>query len=160
MLVSLFGCEGGGPSGNNALAPQAPSVSTGGGGGGLLVQPSLQVGGANFVDISATGQGRRLADDEVVNVPLGFSLTGFGQTFSSVNVSSNGLLSFSENNNSFLNVPLPSQLAPGGSLAVLWGDWGPPAAGNWVFTETRGTAPDRQFIVQWGWIGQVASPSG
>ena len=122
------------------------------------MQPSLQDGSSNFIDITGTGQGRRLADDEVVSVPLGFTLSGFGQTFESVNVSSNGLLSFSESNNSFLNVTLPSELAPGGSLAVLWGDWGPPAAGNWVFTETRGEAPNRQFIVLWNGAESPLAP--
>lgn len=168
LVLSLFGCNGG-DSQTGSFTFLDTSQATGqddgtvtgddtGGGDLPLVQPSLVFGAANFVDISSTGQGRRLGDDEVVSVPLGFTLRGFGQSFDAVNVSSNGILTFGEGNNSFLNVPLPSQLAPGGTLAVLWGDWGPPATGNWVFTETRGEAPNRQFIVQWNGAESPLAP--
>lgn len=103
---------------------------------------------ADFVDISATGQSLNLGDDEVSVVPLPFTVTLGGRAFQSVNVCSNGFLHFGTPNPSFANSALPDVNSPDPILAVYWDDLAPPAA-PWVFTETRGTAPNRSFIVMW-----------
>src|SRR3990172_285186 len=48
-----------------------------------------------FEDISATGTGFLLADDQMSgSIPLGFSFNFYGAAYSDVHVSSNGFLSF------------------------------------------------------------------
>ena len=117
--------------------------------GALAVPPAqVIVGKANFQDISDGGQSLPLGDDQSLQVPLPFPFTVGGKAFNTVQVCSNGFLSFTSNSTAFANSALPSSLAPDNLLAVYWTDLAPPA-GSWVFTATNGAAPNRQFIVMW-----------
>ena len=86
-------------------------------------------------------------DCDLEGVPLGFSFNFFGQTFTSINISSNGFLSFTDNYSwCCAGEVLPSWSAPQNLIAVAWMDWYPLGDENGTITyETRGTAPDRRF---------------
>jgi hypothetical protein len=91
-----------------------------------------------------------IKDDEV---PLGFSFNFQGQTFDKVNVSSNGLLLFgtvpSTNSDGYPSAGfIPSRNNPNNIIALAWTDWQPDMVPDPVRWETRGTAPDRKFILQ------------
>lgn len=103
----------------------------------------------NFIDISGSGAGLRLGDDESRSVPLGFSVQFGGQAVSDVKINSNGYLSFTSSAVNFINIPLPSLLAPENMVAPLWDDWSAPPSGDWIFTQSDGAAPNRRFIVMW-----------
>jgi hypothetical protein len=103
----------------------------------------------NFVDITNSGTGLRLGDDESRTVSTGFPLSFGGQNSADVHINSNGYLSLTSSVTNFINVPLPSQLAPENLVAPLWDDWSAPATGDWIFTQSDGAAPNRRFIVMW-----------
>ena len=87
----------------------------------------------NLRDISTTGQLLNLDDDQSVNRLLGFDFNYFGTTFNSVNVSSNGFLSFTSTSNPFLSSTLPGS----GVNNMIAGAW----------TETPGQMPDGAVII-------------
>ena len=87
-------------------------------------------------------------------VPLGFSFSFQGQTYDRVNVSSNGLLLFgtvpSTNSDGYPSAGfIPSRANPNNIIAVAWTDWQPDMVPDPVRWETRGTAPNRKFIIQY-----------
>ncbi|MEW6320625.1 MAG: hypothetical protein AB1635_06005 [Acidobacteriota bacterium] len=107
----------------------------------------------SFVNIASTGV-RTLAgtDDAALEVPIGFSFELYGQAHADVCISSNGLLSFGGCTTEFANQDLTAVDAPNG-LAVVAPYWTDltflrPTA-DAVYYETLGTAPNRQFVVQW-----------
>lgn len=107
----------------------------------------------SFQNISGTGA-RILAgsDDGVATLALPFSFQFYGTTYTSLCVSVNGLISFGGCNPSFNNVDL-TIAAPTGDLptiAPFWVDLTFNKSGaDALYYQTAGTAPNRQFIVQW-----------
>lgn len=106
-----------------------------------------------FINIAPSGV-RTLAstDDETALAALGFSFSFYGQTYSSLCVSSNGMLSLGGCADSFANQDLTATPTPGNLpiIAPFWSDltFLQPNA-DAVYYETLGTAPSRRFIVQW-----------
>jgi hypothetical protein len=101
-------------------------------------------------DISSTGTRASLSDDSHQWVSLGFDFDFYGTTYTNVAVQSNGTLSFSDAYLTLGNICLPdttSSRAP--YIALYWDDLDPGNPGGNVWYETRGTAPNRQFIAQW-----------
>lgn len=105
---------------------------------------------STFVDISSTGS-RVLYAEDVATHTLdatdleGFEFTFYGQTYTQVHFSSNGLITFGTANSSDDNSDLessPSQAA----IAVLWDDL---IATNGVYWEVQGDEGMRQLIIQW-----------
>lgn len=138
FLIGCGDCEG--PVGGWFFTSNGP--------GGGASSARIVTGQAAFVDISGSGQGLNLGDDEVASLPLPFALKVGTQTFQSVNVCSNGFLHFGTPNPTFANTPLPDPLAPDPLLSVFWDDLSGPG-GNWIFSEVQGTTPNRRFIVMW-----------
>jgi hypothetical protein len=107
----------------------------------------------SFINIASTGTAVLAgSDDDSALVNLGFSFRFYGQAYTSVCVSSNGLLSFGGCNADFANQDLTA-LAPTGNfptIAPLWMDltFAAPGAGA-VYYQTLGAAPSRLFVVQW-----------
>ena len=90
------------------------------------------------------------------DVPLGFSFNFQGQTYDKVNVSSNGLLLFGtvpstqRGQDGYPGAgPIPSTSAPNNIIAVAWADWQDDMVPDPIRWETRGTAPNRRFILQY-----------
>jgi hypothetical protein len=91
-------------------------------------------------------------DSAVTNINLGFNFSFYGSSYSNVSFNVNGLMTFGGASTAYANVnftttsPTPN-LA---SIAVLWDDWETQSVGSdGVYYKTTGTAPARQFIVQW-----------
>ncbi|MET0232821.1 MAG: hypothetical protein ABW186_17955 [Rhodanobacteraceae bacterium] len=104
-----------------------------------------------FIDITPTGIVVPLNDDSMAPVSMPFSFNFYGTTSNELCVDNNGFAFFAFDgcftggftNNNLL--PVSSLLAP--AMMPLWDDFDS-ESGN-VYTDTRGTAPNRQFIVEW-----------
>lgn len=100
------------------------------------------------------GTSLTLSDDQWSPViPLGFSFTFFGNTYTNIVVGSNNILTFDLSQaNGYcqwpINNPIPSSSNPMNSIMCPWEDLYPPAGGTEVYT-TTGTAPNRIFIVSY-----------
>jgi hypothetical protein len=105
-------------------------------------------GGGGFIDISGTGTPLGLSDDGSADVTMPFSFTFYGTTSNLLSVSNNGGIVFGTSGAglAFTNVSLPASIS-GPAILPLWDDFDS-EAGN-VYTDIRGTAPNRQFIVEW-----------
>lgn len=106
--------------------------------------------GPSFNDITTTGTALpNTGDDGEQNVTLPFNLLYQGTLYTEFTVGSNGAMVPGVNQNiSFSNVQLNSA---NNGFYIFWDDLGPEEAGTdqGIYTETIGTAPNRQFIVQW-----------
>lgn len=106
-----------------------------------------------WIDISWSGTGLWLGDNEVSTAKaMGFSITLGSTSYSSVRISSNGMLQFAGSSTAGTNAALPLNGASGkpaidAVLLPLWDDlWS--GSGD-IRHETRGTAPHRVFVVSW-----------
>lgn len=110
----------------------------------------------NFQDISATGTALILGDDVVTGaIPLGFSFSFFGTTYTDVYISSNGFITVlpAQDSGCCSGQPLPSIGGnPGGVIAGWWADIFPPAGGT-VSYQTTGTPGNQTFILQFTNVG-------
>jgi subtilisin family serine protease len=126
--------------------------------GGYAWRDSDQPGGPAFSWIDIAGKGTSLPlfrDDETRGpVPLGFSFPFYGRSFGSVNVSTNGFLSFTS-----LQAPrggggtLPGDFAPENLIAPLWTDLD--------FNEERRAwrwSDGERFIVQYDGVAVKSAP--
>ena len=131
-------------------------VTTGGGGDctdrifadGFDGVPVPCPGGSNFIDITGTGTPLSLGDDSSADVTMPFSFNFYGTTSNILTVSNNGGALFNTPGSGlpFTNTSLPASLS-GPAILPLWDDFDS-EQGN-VYTDTRGSTPDRQFIVEW-----------
>jgi hypothetical protein len=113
----------------------------------------IATGGSAFEDISATGTALGLTDDSNAIVPIGFSFDFYGSMFTDVAVCSNGFLQFNTGSNDFTNDAIPNTNAPNNIACPMWDDLNP-GAGGAVYTLSRGTAPNREFIASWQGVPQ------
>jgi hypothetical protein len=93
-----------------------------------------------------------VCDDCVMNnVPIGFSFEFYGNAYSTLQISSNGFLRFSPANNDSgccSGRPIPQNDDWNNIIAFGWTDLVPDGdAGGRLRYETRGSAPNRQFIL-------------
>ncbi|MCB9135042.1 MAG: hypothetical protein H6636_06425 [Anaerolineales bacterium] len=102
----------------------------------------------NWVEISGTGTALNLTDDSEANVTMPFPFTFYGVTSNLVRVGNNGGILFNATTGdvAVTNATLPNSAHP---LAMFpfWDDVDADT-GN-VYYETQGTAPNRQFIIEW-----------
>ncbi|MBX7222873.1 MAG: hypothetical protein K1Y36_23190 [Blastocatellia bacterium] len=87
-------------------------------------------------------------DDVVLPVMLPFPYTFYGQTFSTVQVCTNGTLQFSSNNNTFSNVCLPTSTLTD-AIMPFWDDLDLRGPDTGIYTATSGIAPNRTFVIEW-----------
>ncbi|MGQ0629235.1 MAG: hypothetical protein ACT4PL_14180, partial [Phycisphaerales bacterium] len=115
---------------------------------------------AVFEDVTGNPNAVRqgLTDDSTVLVDIGFDFALFGQSYSQVNVCSNGFLQFGGASTVFTNTAIPTAAAPNNCLYVAWDDFNPGAAGaaapNGIYTVAEGESPNRRFIASWHGIPQ------
>jgi choice-of-anchor A domain-containing protein len=118
----------------------------------------------SFVDIAATGVAvLRGADDDKAEVNLGFTFQFYGKNFTSLCVSTNGLISLGGCNVAFANQDLTTTSPQGDlpSIAPFWTDltFAAPGAGA-VYYQTLGAPGNRQFVVQWNNAYPINAPEG
>jgi hypothetical protein len=109
-------------------------------------------------DISSTGTNLSLSDDGYQSVSIGFAFDFYGTNYNDATIGSNGLLYFEATSHRFSNVCLPTTTTPAAFVAVFWDDLNPGASPGAVYYESRGTAPNRAFIVQWQVLHYSSSP--
>jgi subtilisin family serine protease len=118
---------------------------------GYKWRDSDEPGGPAFSWVDITGVGTQLggmaADDRTkVGVPIGFSMPFYGATHSTVNICTNGWLSFTELDSAYTNQALPSAgtRVPKSLVAPFWDDMDLRTTGG-IWTHNDGT----RFIVSW-----------
>ncbi len=127
-----------------------PGVSPDGSGGpdafGYAWIDSDEPGGPTFswTDITGTGTSVVLGDDAGISVPLAFSFPFYGASKTSVNVCSNGYLTFGTTVNVFTNTAIPTATTPNDLIAAFWDDLNPTLGGTIHYLSTAS-----QFTVQY-----------
>jgi len=121
----------------------------------ILDKYTFQTEGPAYVAVSGTSL--NLGDDAVASVTSPFSIAYGGGSFTQLYVGSNGTVSFTDGFSDFLTGPLPPVQQPPfvvpqplTLVAPLWQDLYPvkDTTQN-VFWDVIGTAPNRQFVVEW-----------
>ena len=88
-------------------------------------------------------------NDESLTVPLPFPFTFYGRTYDSVGVTTNGFVNFLPSPFApSLNTPIPAPEAPNAAIYALWADLFV-GGGASMRTGVLGSAPDRQFVIEW-----------
>jgi hypothetical protein len=105
-----------------------------------------------------------LVDDGVVpdsDVPLGFDFSYQGVSYNKVNVYTNGFLLFGARpSGSFPSAGSIASVAnPNNIIALAWTDWSPQLVADGIRWETRGSAPNRKFILQFNDVPEFSSAS-
>jgi choice-of-anchor A domain-containing protein len=118
----------------------------------------------SFVDIASSGIGVLTgADDDQAIVNIGFAFQFYGQTYTSLCASTNGLISFGGCNMAFANQDLTASSPPGNlpTVAPFWSDLTFAVRGSGaIHYQTLGSAPNRQFVVQWTNAFPINAPEG
>jgi len=75
--------------------------------------------------------------------------------------SSNGYLTFGGSGTAYLNASIPKPSTPNDFIAPFWDDLNPGAGGG-IYYATFGSAPNRQFVVEWNSVPRYSAtdPSG
>ncbi len=148
--------------GELAKEERDPSEGVLGSGGpdvfGYRWRDSDEAGGPVFdwVDITGIGVPVPFAsgdDSNFQGVPIGFSFPFYGTSFNTVNVCTNGWLSFTNTGTNLTNNALPSASAPENLLAVFWDDLLPGTTPARVFRYSDGT----RFIVSFVGVPRFSS---
>ncbi|MFJ5600269.1 carboxypeptidase regulatory-like domain-containing protein [Micromonospora parva] len=114
---------------------------------------SCTTGPVTFIpgDVVETWRG----DDKVWQKTAPFPIALYGETHTSAWISANGLISFSSLDGIDTDKPMPTPLPydePGGTIDnavyAFYDDWGVDASSA-IATKVSGTAPNRQWVVEW-----------
>nr|BFE56435.1 hypothetical protein GCM10020063_009610 [Dactylosporangium thailandense] len=102
-----------------------------------------------FKDLSGTGTQINISGDEAhKQIQLPFPFAFYGQRYSAATLSTNGLLSFADTASDSSPTTLPNAAAPNAAVYPFWQDLTLDATSR-VWTATTGTAPNRQFTIEW-----------
>jgi hypothetical protein len=106
--------------------------------------------GYNFIDISGTGADLELEDDEEESIDIPFKFKFYDSNYTSVYVSSNGILSFTNDaaGEEDEHYSIPTESFPD-LIAVLWTDLDPGEEDGSILWEVKGNAPHRKLVIQW-----------
>ncbi|RQV93237.1 hypothetical protein EH220_08440, partial [bacterium] len=101
----------------------------------------------NWIEISSTGVQMNLEDDGTSSpVNLGFTFNYFGTNYTTVNICSNGWLSFTATTDEYSNQGIPVDESPNNIICPFWDDLDPTAGGTvYYYTD----AANDRFIVEW-----------
>jgi len=93
--------------------------------------------------------GTKEEDDIVVAVNLPFGFKFYEKTYTSINISSNGIIGFddtlSEERPSYVNLPIPHDYLPDAFLAPYWSDLTYP----YIYTASGTDGRGQFFVVEW-----------
>jgi hypothetical protein len=104
-----------------------------------------------WIDASG-GTSVSLRDDEYIGpLPIGFTFSFYGKSYTHFYLDSNGFISFADNGQSYYNYSkygLPGPARPNNVIAPFWEDFDPGQGGSIRF-KTLGSAPNRYLVVEW-----------
>ena len=83
-----------------------------------------------------------------------FTFTFGGQTYVNVTVSANGYLTFGGIGSAKDNFIIPSIAQPNNFIAPFWDDLNP-SAGGLLYHATFGSAPTREYVIEWHQVPRV-----
>lgn len=96
---------------------------------------------------STAGTGISVGDDQTItNLPIGFTFNYWGTNYTTVNISSNGWISFLHQAGSIVGYG-PNQTVEAGIHGVALDLF--PSGGYFIRYQTLGTAPNRRFVVSY-----------
>ena len=96
---------------------------------------------------STAGTGISVGDDQTIsNLPIGFTFNYWGTNYTTVNISSNGWISFLHQAGSIVGYG-PNQTVEAGIHGVALDLF--PSGGYYIRYQTIGTAPNRKFVVSY-----------
>jgi hypothetical protein len=115
---------------------------------------SDDTGTSNFVDITGTGTALGLGDDSTVDITMPFSFPFYGVTTNQLTIGNNGAVIVGTPGASLTwdNTALPGLLDGTNAtpaLVPLWDDFFTASAGHDIYYATLGTAPNRQFVIEY-----------
>ncbi len=96
-------------------------------------------------------------DDALAEVPLPFNFPFYSSSFSSVNVTTNGVVNFQPTFAYYGNVGIPDPFEPNAAIFTFWDDLFVDST-SMVNTDTFGTAPNRVFVVEWRDVSPLGRP--
>lgn len=103
-----------------------------------------------YSSISTTGTPSSARGDEAFQtVALPFPFTFFGTVHNSINICSNGYLTFGPDTTFFWPGSIPSPVLPNDMIAPLWTDLDSAPANEGIWYQQAGVTPNRTFTVQW-----------
>jgi len=109
----------------------------------------------DWTDISTSGTNTSLLDDDEIRVDLPFEFSLYNKTFSSLNIYSNGLITFEYINPFYEPIfPVPTWEY---TVMILFEDWDP-ATGGGVYTEHL-SSPER-FLISWEGVPMYQQSGG
>jgi subtilisin family serine protease len=115
----------------------------------------------DWVDTTGGAASGIAADDDAVEIPVGFDFEFYAATHETLTISSNGYLTFGPMGWEYNNKPIPYMMEPNDLIAPYWDDLDPSSGGEVVYL-LEGVAPDRSLTVEWRelpytWIGGAAT---
>jgi len=127
--------------------------------------PTFTVGTDPIIDITGTGTGLSLGDDNMSGMkPLGFDFEFYGQTFDEVNISMNGFFTFQSNFSVSRSRNYRSETLPATSFNYsvfpAWSDFIRRSSGNqspYIQTFGQTSDTDQYFVVMWDNVSEYSN---
>ena len=127
--------------------------------------PTFTVGSDPLIDITSTGQGLSLGDDNMSGMKsLGFDFEFYGQTFDEVNISMNGFFTFQNNFSVSRSRNYRSETLPATSFNYsvfpAWSDFIRRSSGNqspYIQTFGQTSDTDQYFVVMWDNVSEYSN---
>jgi hypothetical protein len=116
----------------------------------------LSVAGVPSIDILDR------TDDAAITAPIGFPFTFYGVTYTSVSVSTNGILTFGGADTGYKPVDFKASAPPANlpTISPLWHDWTFQYLGSdEAYYATLGSPGSRRFVAQWNFAQSASSNS-
>ena len=127
--------------------------------------PTFTVGTDPLIDITSTGTGLSLGDDQMSGMKnIGFDFTFYDQTFSQVNISMNGFFTFQSNfsvprSRNYLSETLPAT-SFNYSVFPAWSDYIRRSSGNkspYIQTFGQTADTDQYFVIMWDNVSEYSN---
>ena len=127
--------------------------------------PTFTVGTDPIIDITSTGTGLSLGDDQMSGMKnIGFDFTFYDQTFSQVNISMNGFFTFQSNfsvprSRNYLSETLPAT-SFNYSVFPAWSDYIRRSSGNqspYIKTFGQTSDTDQYFVIMWDNVSEYSN---
>ncbi len=103
----------------------------------------------NWVDAVALGTPLTFpsSDDSFTSFSIGFAFKFYENSYTTVYVSTNGLITFGNGSDELTNTPIPWDASPNNLVAPFWTDLR--LNTGTVYKRMVGSAPNRQMVIEW-----------